>query len=54
MSDPPHPGESIREDCIKAVGPTVTAAAAELGIPGSPCPRSSTATTASPPTWPSD
>jgi antitoxin HigA-1 len=32
MFDPPHPGESIREDCIKAVGLTVTAAAAELGI----------------------
>jgi antitoxin HigA-1 len=32
MFNPPHPGESIREDCIKAVGLTVTAAAAELGI----------------------
>jgi addiction module HigA family antidote len=32
MYDPPHPGESIREDCIKAVGLTVTDAAAKLGI----------------------
>ena len=32
MFNPPHPGESIREDCIKAVGLTVTTAAAELGI----------------------
>jgi addiction module HigA family antidote len=32
MFNPPHPGEIIREDCIKAVGLTVTAAAAELGI----------------------
>jgi addiction module HigA family antidote len=32
MFNPPHPGESIREDCIKAVGLTITAAAAELGI----------------------
>jgi antitoxin HigA-1 len=32
MFNPPHPGESIREDCIKAIGLTVTAAAAELGI----------------------
>jgi antitoxin HigA-1 len=32
MHNPPHPGESIREDCIKAVGLTVTDAAKKLGI----------------------
>jgi addiction module HigA family antidote len=32
MHNPPHPGESIREDCIKAVGLTVTAAAKKLGV----------------------
>ena len=32
MFDPPHPGASIREDCLEAVGLTVTAAAAQLGI----------------------
>jgi addiction module HigA family antidote len=32
MFNPPHPGEIVREDCIKAVGLTVTAAAAQLGI----------------------
>jgi addiction module HigA family antidote len=32
MFNPPHPGEIIREDCIKAAGVSVTDAAAELGI----------------------
>lgn len=32
MFNPPHPGESIREDCIEAVGLTVTDAAARLGV----------------------
>ena len=26
MYDPPHPGESIREDCLKPLGLSVTAA----------------------------
>ena len=32
MHDPPHPGEIIREDCLKPLGLSVTAAAAWLGI----------------------
>ena len=32
MHNPAHPGEIIREDCIKALGLTVTAAARGLGI----------------------
>jgi antitoxin HigA-1 len=32
MHSPPHPGEIIREDCIKAVGLSVTAAAKWLGV----------------------
>jgi addiction module HigA family antidote len=32
MYDPPHPGETIREDCIKALGLSVTDAAKGLGI----------------------
>jgi len=32
MFNPPHPGEIIREDCLKPLGLTVTAAAAWLGI----------------------
>jgi addiction module HigA family antidote len=32
MHDPPHPGEIIREDCIKPLGLTVTAAAEGLGV----------------------
>jgi antitoxin HigA-1 len=32
MYSPPHPGETIREDCIKALGLSVTAAAKGLGI----------------------
>jgi len=32
MYDPPHPGETIREDCLKALGLTVTEAAKGLGV----------------------
>jgi addiction module HigA family antidote len=32
MFNPPHPGESIREDCIVPSGLSVTDAAAQLGI----------------------
>jgi len=32
MHNPPHPGETISEDCIKAVGWTVTEAAKAMGI----------------------
>ena len=32
MSNPPHPGEIIREECLKPLGLTVTAAATGLGI----------------------
>jgi addiction module HigA family antidote len=32
MYDPPHPGEIIREDCLKPLGLSVTAAAEWLGI----------------------
>jgi antitoxin HigA-1 len=32
MFNPPHPGEIIREDCLKPLGLTVTAAAAWLGV----------------------
>jgi addiction module HigA family antidote len=32
MHDPPHPGEIIREDCLKPLGLSVTAAAEWLGI----------------------
>jgi len=32
MHDPPHAGEIIREDCLKPLGLTVTAAAAWLGV----------------------
>jgi antitoxin HigA-1 len=32
MFNPPHPGEIIREDCLKPLSLTVTAAAAWLGV----------------------
>ncbi len=32
MHNPPHPGEIIREDCLKPIGLSVTAAAAWLGV----------------------
>ena len=32
MFNPPHPGEIVREDCLKSVGLTVTGAAKWLGI----------------------
>ena len=32
MFNPPHPGEIVREDCIKAAGLTVTEAAMRLGV----------------------
>jgi addiction module HigA family antidote len=32
MYDPPHPGEIIREDCLKPLGLSITAAAKWLGI----------------------
>ena len=32
MFSPPHPGEIIREDCLKPLGLTVTEAAAGLGV----------------------
>ena len=32
MKDPPHPGGTIREDCIEAEGLTVTEAARILGV----------------------
>ena len=32
MYNPPHPGEIIREDCIKPLGLTVTEAAEGLGV----------------------
>jgi addiction module HigA family antidote len=32
MHNPPHPGEIIREDCLKPLGLSVTAAAQWLGV----------------------
>jgi addiction module HigA family antidote len=32
MYDPPHPGEIVREECLKPLGLTVTAAAEALGV----------------------
>jgi len=32
MHNPPHPGETIREDCLKALGLSVTEAAKGLGV----------------------
>ena len=32
MFNPPHPGESIREDILPALGITVTQAAGQLGV----------------------
>jgi addiction module HigA family antidote len=32
MHNPPHPGEIVREECLKPLGLSVTAAAAGLGI----------------------
>jgi addiction module HigA family antidote len=32
MFDPPHPGEIVREDCLKPLALTVTAAAKGLGV----------------------
>jgi antitoxin HigA-1 len=32
MHNPPHPGETLREDVLPALGLTVTQAARELGI----------------------
>lgn len=32
MNNPPHPGETLREDVLPALGLTVTEAAAQLGV----------------------
>jgi addiction module HigA family antidote len=32
MYDPPHPGETLREDVLPALGLTVTEAAKQLGV----------------------
>ena len=32
MFNPPHPGETLREDILPALGVTVTAAAEQLGV----------------------
>jgi antitoxin HigA-1 len=32
MHDPAHPGEIVREECLKPLGLTVTAEAAALGV----------------------
>ena len=32
MKNPPHPGQLVREDCIKPLGLTVTDAARALGV----------------------
>ncbi len=32
MYDPPHPGEIVREDCLKALSLSVTEAAKGLGV----------------------
>ena len=32
MHHPPHPGETLREDILSALGLTVTQAAAQLGV----------------------
>ena len=32
MKNPPHPGLSVRHDCIEALGLTITEAAAVLGV----------------------
>ena len=32
MTDPPHPGLSVRYDCLEPLGLTVTAAAKSLGV----------------------
>lgn len=32
MHNPPHPGDTLREDILPALGLTVTAAAAQLGV----------------------
>lgn len=32
MKNPPHPGHAVREDCLEALGLTVTAAARLLGV----------------------
>jgi addiction module HigA family antidote len=32
MPNPPHPGETLREDVLPAMGLTVTEAAAQLGV----------------------
>lgn len=32
MTSPPHPGQSVRYDCLKPMGLTVTEAAKRLGV----------------------
>ena len=32
IHNPPHPGETLREDVLPALGLTVTEAAAQLGV----------------------
>jgi len=32
MRNPPHPGKSVRHDCLEALGLTVTAGAKALGV----------------------
>jgi len=32
MKNPPHPGLSVRHDCLEPLGLTVTEAASKLGI----------------------
>ena len=37
MTNPPHPGETVRFECIQAAGLTVTEAARRLGFSGPRC-----------------
>ncbi len=32
MKNPPHPGLSVRHDCLEPLGPSVTEAARKLGV----------------------
>ncbi len=32
MKNPPHPGQSVRQDCLEPLGLTVTAGARALGV----------------------
>ena len=53
MKDPPHPGRSVRENCLDPLGLSVTEAAEVLGVARHTLSRVLNGHAAVSPTWPS-